>query len=196
MTSKIKEIATVQTGYQFRGKIEPTEAGTHYAIQLKDIDDEGRLHVEGLDPVTPKRSVEAFLVSPGDVLFLARGNRPMAVTITHPVEDTFVSSYFFLIRPNESVVRPGYLTWAINVSLQTRLATLMQGTHVPQVSIGDFRELPVDLPSLAVQDRIVALDELGRRERWLAEEVTRRRAELVRVACLRASRRGKRGERA
>jgi hypothetical protein len=193
MTRKIKDLATIQTGYQFRGKVQPVEAGTHNVVQPKDVDDQGRLHAEALDRVTPKRPVEAFLLRPGDVLFLSRGNRPVAVTVTEPLEDTFVSSYFFLVRPNKNLVRPRYLAWSINVPLRATLATLMQGTYVPQASIVDFGELPVDLPPLAVQDRIVALDDLGRREQHLAEEVARRRAELVRLACVQASRQRQRG---
>src|SRR5262249_34584560 len=81
-----------------------------------------------------------------------------------PLEDAFASSYFFLVRPDQRVVRPRYLAWAINVPLRSQVTTLMQGTHVPQVSIADFGELPVDLPPLGVQDQIVPLDDFGRRE--------------------------------
>lgn len=183
----------MQTGYQFRGRIEPVEGGTHRVIQPKDIDDAGQLRVDGLDRVTPKRAVESFLVRPGDVLFLARGNRPVAAAVNEPMEDAFLSSFYFLVRPDQKVVRPRYLAWSINVPLRSQVAVLMQGTHVPQVSIVDFGELMVDLPPLAVQDRIVALDELGRREQQLAEEVARRRAELVRLACVQASRQGREG---
>ena len=132
-------------------------------------------------------------VRPGDVLFLARGNRPVAAAVIESMEDAFLSSFFFLVRPNEKLVRPRYLAWSINVPLRSQVAVLMQGSHVPQVSIADFGELMIDLPSLAVQDRIVALDELGRREKRLAEEVARRRAELVRLACVQASRQGREG---
>jgi hypothetical protein len=193
MIRKIKDMASIQTGYQFRGKIEPVEEGTHRVIQPKDIDDRGRLQEQGLDRVTPKRDVDPFLVRPGDVLFLSRGSRPVAVSVVEPLEATFASSYFFLVRPVQGLVRPRYLAWAINVALRPQVATLMQGTHVPQVSIADFGDLPVDLPPLGVQDQIVALDDLGRRERHLAEEVARRRAELVRLACIRASRREQEG---
>jgi hypothetical protein len=189
----IQDLATIQTGYQFRGRIEPVKEGTHHVIQPKDIDNEGRLCVEGLDRVTPKRAVDAFLVRPGDVLFLSRGYRPVAVTVTEPMEDAFVSSFFFLVRPNEKLVRPRYLAWAVNVPLRSHMATLMQGTHVPQVSIADFSELPVDLPSLDVQDQIVTVDDLARKELRLSEQLARRRADLVRMACVRASRQGQQG---
>ena len=42
MNTRIKDLATIQTGYQFRGKIEPVEDGTHRVIQPKDIDDDCR----------------------------------------------------------------------------------------------------------------------------------------------------------
>jgi hypothetical protein len=191
MTRKIRDLATIQTGYQFRGKIEPTAEGTHRVIQIKDFDDDNQLRPERLDPVVPRWSVDSFLVRPGDVLFLSRGHRPFAAALTEPLPDTFVSSYFFLVRPNLALIRPRFLAWAINVPLQSRLATLRQGSLLPQVSIADFGQLPIDLPPLDVQDSIVALDDLARRELRLAEAVARKRADLVRLACIRAARRGR-----
>jgi hypothetical protein len=194
MTSRIRDLAAVRTGYQFRGKIEPPidrEQATHRVIQVKDFDDQGRLRTETLDPVTPKRDVASFLVREGDVLFVARGSSPFAAAITEPLPDTIVPSLFFLVRPELGRVRPRYLAWAINVSLRERLGALQQGTHVPQVSITDFGDLTIDVPPLDVQERIVALDDLGRREYRLALDIAERRADMVRRVCIEAARRGR-----
>lgn len=37
---KIKNMSDIQSGYITRGKIEPTEDGSHYLVQAKDVDGE------------------------------------------------------------------------------------------------------------------------------------------------------------
>ena len=100
MKKRIRDIAEIRTGYQFRGKVEAAEDANVAVIQIKDIDD--RLNV-CLDDLLPVRvdNPEPYVVSKGDVLFLSRGHRQYAAMISDAVADTIATGYFFILHPDE-----------------------------------------------------------------------------------------------
>src|SRR5262249_42884475 len=127
------------------------------------------------------------LVGQGDVLFLARGHRLGAAAVNEPLTGTIATGYFFILRPSARV-RPGYLAWAINQrEFQEQMRPFVRGSHIPLITKGDFAELRVEVPPLEVQDRIVALDELHRRERHLVAQIQAKRDELIHVISQRAA---------
>ena len=74
MRVKLKNIASVHTGYPFRARLEVVEAGNVSVIQMKDIDEYSRLNVSNLVPVSLPEVKDIHLVSRGDVLFRSRGS--------------------------------------------------------------------------------------------------------------------------
>jgi restriction endonuclease S subunit len=179
MKKRIRDIAEIRTGYQFRGKVEPAEDANVAVIQIKDIDD--RLNVR-LDDLLPVRvdNPEPYLVSQGDVLFLSRGHRQYAAMISESVKDTIATGYFFILHPDERRIRPEFLAWSINQpEFQDALRPFTRGSHMPLVSKTDFQDLTILLPSMAVQDRILALNQLVDRERDLTAALQQKRGELV-----------------
>jgi len=187
---KLRDIAEIRSGYQFRGKIEPDPAGAYRVIQIKDIKDGQRLSTDDLVTVNINRAPEPYSVDLGDVLFLSRGQRLFATPITERLTDTIATYYFFILRPKTQQVRPRYLAWCINqVPVQAVLNTVKRGTHMPLVSRTDVEGIEVDLPPLATQDTIVKLAELARRESDLLAAIQRKRTELIEAICLNAARR-------
>ncbi len=76
---KIKDIADIQIGYQFRKKIEPERDGTHQVIQIRDFDKDRNLQIENLTKVKLAGDVEKYSVNKGNILFLSRGQKNFAV---------------------------------------------------------------------------------------------------------------------
>ena len=82
MKTRLKDIVNIRTGYQFRGKVEPTtEASGIPFIQIKDVDPDF-----GLDPsdvfcvnvdikTSRDKVIEKYGVQTGDVLFLSRARQ-------------------------------------------------------------------------------------------------------------------------
>src|SRR5262245_56196918 len=186
MKAKLAEVAEIRSGYQFREKVEHDPRGAVPVIQIKDLTDEFQLRTEDLIRVSLDRT-EPYLVGQGDVLFLARGHRLGAVAVNEPLTGTIATGYFLILRPSQRV-RPGYLAWAINQrEFQEQMRPFVRGSHIPLITKSDFQELRVEVPPLEVQDRIVALDELHRRERQLVDEIQARRAELIHAISQRAA---------
>jgi restriction endonuclease S subunit len=181
MKKRIRDIAEICTGYQFRGKVEAAEESNVAVIQIKDIDDRLKLRVEGLLPVRVDNP-EPYLVSQGDVLFLSRGHRQYATVVSDAVTNqTIATGFFFIVHPHERQVRSDFLAWSINQpDFQDALRPFTRGSHMPIVSKADFQDLTILLPSLAVQDRILALQRLLDRERELTAVLQQKRGELVR----------------
>ena len=162
MKQKIKDIADIQIGYQFRGKIEVDPKGTHKVIQIRDFDELQNLQVTNLYKVTPKYEVERYLVNKGDILFLARGHRNYAIPIKDSLENTIAASYFFILRLKNDNVLPEYLAWFFKQTpAQAYLYNIARrGTHMPMVPKSAFEDMPVDIPDLKTQKTIIALDSL------------------------------------
>ncbi len=185
---RISEIASIQTGYQFREKVEADPGGNIGVLQIKDIPDRRRLTPETIDRVTFDKPYAAYVVFRGDVLFLSRGHKQFAVAIEHDLGDTIASGYFYILRTDPAQMRPAYLAWYLNQQpMQDQYKQLAKGTHMPFVSMAEFRELEVPIPPLAIQERIVALAALADQEQSLLTQLAEKRAHLVQSISLTAA---------
>lgn len=187
---RLKDIAEIRSGYQFRGKIKPDLAGDVRVIQIKDFDGDRQLQTDEVERIAFGRNSEAYRVEPGDVLFLARGHRLFAAAINEPPEDAIATGYFFIVRLKTDAARPNYVAWYINSrSTQKTINTLKRGSQMPLISRGDVETLHIELPPLDIQEKIVALADLARRERRLLAELDAKRTELIEGVCLHAAHR-------
>jgi len=182
MKKKLKDIADIRTGYQFRGKVAASQDANVVVIQIKDLDE--KLHVQTADLVPVKvENPEEYQVSQGDVLFLSRGHRQYAAVVTDSVANTIATSYFFILHPKIKLIQPLFLAWSINQQeFQNSLRPFVRGSHMPMVSRADVANLRIDLPPLEVQQQILKLNNLLDEERRLSETIQKRRSLLVQAA--------------
>jgi len=182
MKKTLGEIATIQAGYQFRGRVVPDPAGGTPVIQMKDYHPFHGINVAGMVRIEAKSIPPACIAKAGDVLFLARGQRLTATVVGSDAEGAIVSGYFFILRPEPEVAAPGFLAWYINQpAFQTQLRAVAKGTDTPLVAKTDIQDLTVDLPPLNTQALIARLDELSRRESCLLEAIAEKRSALIRA---------------
>jgi restriction endonuclease S subunit len=189
MQQKIKDIADIQLGYQFRKKIEPERDGTYQVIQIRDFDENQNLNQEGLCRVTIDQLSEKYLVHKNDILFLARGHRNFAVHVIDSIEGTIAASHFFILKIKTNNVIPEYLAWFINQTpAQEYLHNLARrGSHMPIIPKSVFEDLKVHIPDIETQKRIVKLNTLIDKERTLLYNLREKRALLIRSLCLKAA---------
>ncbi len=179
MKKKLRDLADIRTGYQFRGKVVPNDDANVAVIQIKDVNEERMVQTAELVSVKLDKP-EPYLVTRGDVLFLSRGHRQYAAVVSEPVQNTIVTGYFFILRPKVNLIHPEYLAWAINgAEFQAALRPSVRGSHIPLVSKADFLDLALRVPPLDVQQQVLKLQELSRRERRLSEAIQTKRQQLV-----------------
>ena len=185
---KIEDLASVQTGYQFRGKVQPEIQGSHAVIQVKDLNPHGLGNPETLVRITPKGDANRYAVNRGDVLFLSRGKRNVSLPITKTYANTIATSYFFIIRPDPSVVLPEYLAWYLNQPpAQTYFKRLARGSRMLLISKAVLQATPIQLPAIEIQQSVVKAHQLFQKERQILHEIGERRVALMRAICLKAA---------
>jgi len=183
---KLANLATIDSGYHFRGRIEHDPNGLIAVIQTKDFDDDLKLNVEGVARVVleggpPPSSV----VGAVDVLFLSRGSRPWAAIVGELPLPAIVPSSFYILRVDTRRIHPAYLAWFLNhPKTHAALRSIMRGTNIPFISKQEFQDLQVAAPPLSVQKHILELSLLGEREKLLLRELGVRRKTLVDTVCM------------
>lgn len=190
MKLKIKDIADIQIGYQFRKKIEPERDGTHQVIQIRDFDENHTLNKEGLTWIKMSHLPEKYSVNRDDVLFLARGQRNFATPVAHSFENTIAASSFYILRIKTKKIIPEYLAWFLNQSpAQGYLHNLARrGTHMPVIPKSAFENLTVYIPDIETQKTVLKLNSLIEKERNLLNSIQEKRTLLIRTLCLKAAR--------
>ncbi|SRR6266576_1826182 len=181
---RIADIASVFSGYHFRGGVNHVADGRYVVIQAKDVDDSFHFDRERLVRVNLEADPERYLVRQGDVVFLSRGVRPWALPIVEPIGDTVVPSSFYILRADPQRVRPEYLAWFLNhPKTQVTLGDIAKGSNIPFISIREFGDFPVQIPALRIQEKIVGLAHLSDREQHLLRELATLRGQLIDAVC-------------
>lgn len=188
MRQRLAEVADISTGYPFRGKVYPEEGGDVAVVQIKDIDALTGLTVD--DTLRLRGAggkFDKYLLAPGDVLFQARGSRHPVAVVDAPVRG-IASLGLHVLRPRAVRVRPAYLAWFLNhPNTQMKLKDSARGSYIPFISKGDLEEFFVSVPSLEVQDRIIAVDKLRRQAASLEAELEQLQQQYVDVVTWRAA---------
>ena len=189
MKLKIKDIADIQIGYQFRKKIEPVTDGTYAVIQMRNFDDNNNLINSGLRRVKLPELPDKYLVNKNAILFLSRGQSNFAYQITDTLENTIAASYFFILKIRSDKILPEYLAWCINQApAQVYLHNFARrGTHMPLVPKSAFENLKVHVPDIGTQKRIVKLNRLLDRENELIRKFQEKRSLLIRSLSIKAA---------
>jgi restriction endonuclease S subunit len=176
MKKKLGEIASINTGYPFRTKIERDPEGTIGVIQMKDIDECNRLDLSDVYKVQLEDLSEKHLLQQHDLLFRSRGVTNTTALVTEKIEPYVAASPLMIIRVNSSYVDPAYLLWYLNQPLgQKQINRVAEGTSQLMVSKSALAEIVIDLPPLATQKIIAEIAELSQREQQLMEKLARKR---------------------
>lgn len=189
---QLKKIVSIQSGYQARRKVRPAigqDASDAVSfIQIKDVDAEKGLNLNAVDRIKVEGDLERYMVCQGDVLFLAREPRQFAVVIDQELQQTIVTSYFYILRIQIDYVTPWYLAWFLNEpKFQERWKREMRATQSQVVLKSTFSNIDIEVPSRKTQTKIVELDRLRRREAHLLQSIQQKRRQLVQAITTRAA---------
>lgn len=73
MIKTLKQIATIQTGYSFRRRLEVTLHGELSVIQMKDLQDDNTVNLDNLSKIDLIEIKKHHLAQKGDLIFRSRG---------------------------------------------------------------------------------------------------------------------------
>ena len=181
---ELHEIALVQPGYLSRSRVRPVDNGTHRLLQSRDISAGAGIRLDMSARFRPERTPQLYQVSRGDILVVARGRDHHAHLIVEDLANTLASSVFYIIRPNEDLVLPGYLAWWLNLPhVQAEINASSCGTSIEYISRLTMEHLAVTVPPLDVQRQIEKTIALWREHKSLQSRLNEKRQQLIQAIC-------------
>ena len=133
------------------------EPGGIRYIRITDIDDDGALKDEavGIDD----RDADGYLLRTGDILF-ARSGATVGKTYLHVDDDTGLrcafAGYLVRFRTRVRILLPAFLKEYLNTAVYWRWVAVRQRAQAqPNINATEYGQLPVPLPSLDEQRKIV-----------------------------------------
>jgi len=173
----IGSLATLRSGFPFRGSIEESASGDALAVQMKDVDPEQGVSWTGVIRTHLAGRKQPDWLKAGDVLFISKGARFYAVCIEQPPSPAVCSPHFFHMEvAARTPLLPEFLAWQINQPpFQRQLQQAAEGSSQLSIRRPVLESLTLSLPSLADQQRIVALAALASQERHALHQLLHNR---------------------
>lgn len=180
-TYLLKDIADIRTGYSFRSKLEPDITGNALVVQLKELSEKNKIDISTAVRINMSDISENYLLQKGDLVFRSRGMDSTAAIMDITSRDIILSAPFQRIRLRDnSDIIPLYLLWYINnKKSQAYFAAKKTGTSVSMISTAVLAELPVVIPSLDMQKKIIEINILSEKEQELQEELIKKKRLLI-----------------
>ncbi len=173
---KLKQIATINAGYPFRGKIPEVPGSAMVAVQMKDVSlTEGIRWSDCLETeLTGKR--EPDYLTTGDILVAARGSHNYAVQVDQALATTgkqaVAAPHFFVISLKKKDILPDFLVWLLNQTpTQRYFEQNAEGTLTKSIRRSVLEEAPVVVPPLAKQRAIISMAATLRDEHKLIQKL-------------------------
>lgn len=168
---KISDIATVKAGFPFRGAIRDMAGGNVLAVQMKNVDPGMGIDWAGVTRTSLPGRRQPDWLETGDIIFAARGNRNYAVHVKDPPGQAVCSPHFFVIEMRKDIqVLPAFLSWQINQApAQRYLEQAATGSYIPNIRRQVLEDLPISVPPLLQQEKILTLYNAAAQERSTLE---------------------------
>jgi restriction endonuclease S subunit len=164
----IKDVCHIQTGLfaKLNGN------GDVKYLQPKYFDEYGQLNTTLYPELVAENISQKHFLNEGDVLFAAKGTKNFATVFEDYDSPTVASTSFFIIRLEDKRLLPSYLAWILNSQpIQAILKGLAKGTGIPSISKEVLENLEIAIPSLEVQECILKITKLRKREKLLKQQI-------------------------
>ncbi len=186
MRIALKDLASIQTGYSFRTRLESMDYGAAAVIQMKDLTDENRVDCKALTRVDMNKPKDHHLVKLGDLIFRSRGLSSTSAILLDDPEIAVVAAPLLRIRVFDNIILPEYLNWFIRQApAQAFLTSHAKGTAQKMISKEVLEGLEVFVPHLEQQKAIVALASLGEAEQHIMKKLAEKRRQIVSTTLIR-----------
>lgn len=177
---KLREIAEIKSGYLFRFRLRSDKGGDIKVIQLKDVNGEGALNIEGIYSVNFAPSKRTEFLQKGDILFKAKSNKHVAAVFDSDMENVIATVHYFILRIKSIAMLPEFLAWYLNEKpAQKYFDFNAAGTRIPIINKRALEELEVPSTSLEKQRKVVAVYKLMTREKILMDNIKNKREKLT-----------------
>lgn len=178
---KLEELADVRLGHPFRGSFPDLPTGSVGVVQMRDLTSQGVLDWSSIRRTEIETRKELEWLKAGDILFASRGTSNYAGCLRDVPLQVVCSPHLYVITVrNQQLVLPEFIAWQINrMASQRYLKQSAEGSDQLSVRRAVLENLPLTIPSIAHQQRLLALDHATRQEKLALEALIRNREKQV-----------------
>ena len=182
--TSLASVCEILPGYPFRGKVPEAEGSDIRVVQIKDVSVELGIRWDGCQTTTLTGKKDPGWLRPGDVLFVAKGNRNFAVNVDHSIEQAAIQAVatpvFYLLRCHTQLL-PEYLAWWLNQEPSQRyFEQNAEGSQVKSIRRSVLAETPLALPALRQQAALAALQQNLRQQQQTLQQLISNGVQLQR----------------
>lgn len=179
MRKPLQAIADIRTGHTFRGKLPEDPQGDVRVLQIKDIKGHAARLPDTLPRIRWQGSGPPPLLAAGDIVLPSRGEYYEAV-MADGKTPVVATSQLFVLRVHNKAVTPEFLCWYLNQpAARNYFHANRTGSNISMLSRHTLGVLPVVVPPLETQHKIVGLQRLWERERHITEQLLHNRETLL-----------------
>lgn len=170
---KISNVMDVKTGLPLRQAAKGDRGGDALLIQMKNVNPVAGINWEKVIRISTEGYRNPDWLQKDDVLFVGRGSRFFAVKVSDVSDKTVASPHFYVLRDNgDRKILPEFLVWYLNSQMAKKFyAANQKGSALPFISRKALSALPVILPDLATQEKIVNIYQCWQKQRQLLAEL-------------------------
>jgi len=175
---KLKQIATINAGYPFRGKIPEAAGSSVVAVQMKNVSLTEGIRWSDCLPTELTGKREPDYLTPGDILVAARGSHNYAISVDQTLaslgKQAVAAPHFFIVRLKKKDILPEFIVWLLNQTpAQRYFEQNAEGTLTKSIRRSVLEDAPVVVPPFARQRAIIAMANALREEQRLIQQLIR-----------------------
>ncbi len=165
MHKKLSEIASIVSGYTFRGSVENDPKGHIFALQAKNISaNRDIVDTIGLVTVSDKSIRNPYFLEYNDILLVSRGvgaGSFRSTVFASEVTNVMASSSAHVIRIKDVTILPKYVSLYLNsIEGQKALSQIVTGaSYIQSMLVKNLVDLSMPIPTVHTQKLIIALHE-------------------------------------
>lgn len=181
------DVATVTTGYSFRGKAESNDSSSGVRVlQIKDIKEGVLVNGEDLPYANTGTGKTIPLLAYDQILMPLRGERQAALLISTNLESLKLTTtqQVAIITINSDLILPSYLHWYLNSEMfKADILKLKTGMAIKSLTLKGLAAVKVPVPVIYNQEKIVQLYNLWKREQKVLNEMLINGSHLTEAMC-------------
>lgn len=179
MRKSLRSLTEIRVGHSFRSRIQDDPQGDIRVLQIRDVKDGTDIQPESLPRMAWPAAGKPPLLKSGDVVLPSRGDRYDAALI-HSNAPMLASGQLYILRPSHPGLTSDYLCWYLNQpESRSYILKNRAGTGIPTLSRPVLGDLPVPVPSLETQHKIVELQQLWEKEQSLTRQLLSNRQNML-----------------
>ena len=178
----LESIADIRTGYTFRKAISLQDSTGLLGLQISDLRQKNVIESSALPAIQWPGKGRPPVLGLGDVVIVAKGSENNAAIFLDPKHRVVPSSQLLILTVKDTrQVSSKFLCWLLNShETQRKISEFHSGTKIYSISKKDLQKIPVPVPELETQEKILSLACIFDDETRLTHALLRNREVMVR----------------